>query len=430
MNNFTELRLGVSKVDITPQAPIPLAGFGHRVGNFKGIVRPLFARCFLFEELGNQYLFVTADLLWWGQSFANDLHKSIEETWGIPSDHLILHATHNHSGPQTSDQFVSALGKYDSRYLKRLKMLIYDGICEARKNLESVTVEVGKGLWSGSINRRKVINGICEMAPNVEGINDQTMTVIKYSTQDKKLKGILVHATCHLTTTGDNFVSSEFPGVTMEKLEGQYSDQNVVAGFLQGFCGNIRPALIQNGVFYRGDDSHVVKNGLILLNEVNRVLEIGMKQISTNPIKIIRKTVNLPFSVVPGPEEIREKGLNGSVYREWAQLLLEGKKEIPSYAKLNISYIQFAENLCFLAANAEMVVEYGIFAKEILGDHLLPIGYTNGMIGYIPTEKQLEEGGYEPVESTYYFGLPSQFSPEIEGIIKEVIAQIREESFM
>jgi hypothetical protein len=46
------------------------------------------------------------------------------------------------------------------------------------------------------------------------------------------------------------------------------------------------------------------------------------------------------------------------------------------------------------------------------------------MIGYIPNEKQIYEGGYESEGSTKYFALPSKFSPTIEKKIKSKLKKI------
>lgn len=48
-----DLQLGCSKVDITPQSPLPLAGFAHRQGDFERVERPLYARIlFFFNKAG------------------------------------------------------------------------------------------------------------------------------------------------------------------------------------------------------------------------------------------------------------------------------------------------------------------------------------------------------------------------------------------
>jgi len=51
---------------------------------------------------------------------------------------MLFHATHNHSGPQTSDQFTPSLGPLDAKYIETLKEQIIVGVRNALQNLELV----------------------------------------------------------------------------------------------------------------------------------------------------------------------------------------------------------------------------------------------------------------------------------------------------
>jgi len=89
--------------------------------------------------------------------------------------------------------------------------------------------------------------------------------------------------------------------------------------------------------------------------------------------------------------------------------------------------LALAEGFAVLAMNAEVVVEYGLYLKSASNKAVVPLAYSDGMIGYIPTAKQLGEGGYEPIDSTYYFGLPAPFAPEAERILREKLDVVVQE---
>lgn len=72
-----------------------------------------------------------------------------------------------------------------------------------------------------------------------------------------------------------------------------------------------------------------------------------------------------------------------------------------------------------------MVQGYGEYIKS-LNPRVLALGYSNGMIGYIPTQIQLMEGGYEAEEFIYYFGLPAPFHIKTEKEIQNAIENILE----
>jgi hypothetical protein len=416
-----KLELGVDKVDITPQVPIPLAGFAHRLGPYELVVRPIYARILAFvqkESQGNvqQALVISTDLIWWGSDRIPSLKKRIREQWGITESSILFHGTHSHSGPQTSTCFTESLGQPSLSYIEYLEEQVLNGIERAFQNREPVLAESQKGSCQIGIHRRKWIDGSIQMAPNSEGPVDPELTVIRFRTDSSRTKALLVHYTCHPTTTGDPYLSSEFTGFAMEQIE-SHMEEPVLAAFLQGCCGDIRPALIQDDSFYRGTDEDVKCLGNTLAEKVLNLLQKPME--THNPLLKTGKmcTVPLRFESVHRIEELLDKAKEPGIVGEWAkgQLVQPGKR-----VELEMTYLSITDRLSLLSFNSEMVVEYGFFIKEQFPG-VLPLPYTNGMIGYIPTKQQLAEGGYESVDSAPYFGLPGCFDPKIEEDIKEQI---------
>lgn len=111
---------------------------------------------------------------------------------------------------------------------------------------------------------------------------------------------------------------------------------------------------------------------------------------------------------------------------EWARALLAEPDRLRPFAELELQRLDLARGLSLLAANAEPVVEYGLYTRQISGGSVLPAGYSNGMLGYVPTARQIAEGGYESDESGLYLLLPSRFSPEIEGRVRQAIHSLAE----
>jgi len=89
--------------------------------------------------------------------------------------------------------------------------------------------------------------------------------------------------------------------------------------------------------------------------------------------------------------------------------------------------MRLADGLSILALNAEPVVEYGLWTKRRFDGRVLPIGYSNGMIGYLPTASQVDEGGYEARDSAAYFGLPAPFGRSLEVEVKREIENVSKE---
>ncbi|NOU94986.1 hypothetical protein GC093_17410 [Paenibacillus sp. LMG 31456] len=487
------LLLGSAKADITPERPIPLAGFAHRQGAFETVKHPLHARVFFFkqEEVGSppirldpeqdeshrvtglaQVLLVSADLIWWGSERLESLRQQLSQQWGFKNEEMVFHATHNHSGPQTSGAFTSSIGKPDPAYISFLEETILAAVKEAASALEPVTVETGQGACPMGINRRKWTDGQIIMAPNASGPTDPAVTVTRFNKLiGGETKALLVHYTCHPTTTGDNDVSSEYPGIAMDLLENAFGG-SAIAAFVQGFCADVRPALVEGESFFRGGDKDVVKLGRMLADEVLAVLGRPMTLLPSAVLGGRCLTIPLPFQTVPTANELKEMArvafesigrvtedpdmelvadtdstlsaetslsqhfdktdappqllrLQPEIVIEWSQLLLSEPERLRGAAALEMTLLTIADGCSILAVNAEMSVHYGLCVKQLLGDGVMPVGYSNGMIGYVPTSAQIDEGGYEARDSTYYFGLPAPFAHEVEPLIYEAIKQFR-----
>jgi hypothetical protein len=421
------LNLGISKIDITPNHPIPLAGFTDREGESLGISHPLYARIFVFEQESldgkESALVVSADLIWWGSERLTSIRQKIRERWGIDENSIILHATHTHSGPQTSDRFTPSLGLFDKDYLEMLEYRLMEGIAKAFTTIEPVLMESEKGKCHLGIYRRRKFGEEIRMAPNGEGPTDPEVNVIRFFSQEGKTKAIWVHYTCHPTTTGDNFISSEFPGVAMETVEKKLGGE-VVAAYLQGCCGDIRPALIRDGEFFRGNDSHVKELGSELAQEVLYILRQPMKGLVPCKLSSTSLAVPLSFQQLPSVDQLKALSNEETLTGEWSERLLMEPERIQPTIPFELTWLKIANGLSLLAMNGEMVVGYGLFINSKFSGRVLPVAYSNGMIGYVPTARQVKEGGYEAKESTLYFALPAPFDSSVEEKIQSAILSL------
>jgi hypothetical protein len=422
-----KLLLGTAKVDITPDRPIPLAGFGHRKGPFEGINRRLFVRVNCFGQTDGhttrKMIVAMGDIIWWGSERMERIRKTIREKWGIREQDIILSAQHTHGGPSTSTLFLDALGIPDEAYLNRLDELLFEAVEQAAGSMEPVTAERGSGECRIGINRRKMQDGKMTMAPNPDGLLDPVATVFRFRKENGKTKAVLIHYTCHPTTTNINFVHSDYPGVAAERLEGTFGGETVVT-FLQGCTGNVRPALVRDGKFYSGTDDDVRRLGKALADTVEQVLEGPMEPLSPAPFDSKQIVVQLPFQTLPGDEDIDAAISKGGAWAEWGERLRRKPELLRPHIPFELTRLDIADGLSFIAMNGEVVLEYGMFIKEETKGKVLPLGYANGMVGYVPTAAQIAEGGYEAKDSSIYFALPAPFDPSIETIIRQGITQL------
>jgi hypothetical protein len=78
----------------------------------------------------------------------------------------------------------------------------------------------------------------------------------------------------------------------------------------------------------------------------------------------------------------------------------------------------------------ETFSEYGIAVKERSpGTPTLYAGYTNEILGYLPTANEYQFGGYEAGYGYKSVGLPSLFDPSVEEILVSAGVRLAERLF-
>jgi hypothetical protein len=419
--------LGTAKADITPPDAVPLAGFSSRIDVFEEIARPLCMRVWLFKQEPNDSgerrlaLLIQADLIWWGTDHVQALKHRIRDRWGIGPEFVFFHASHTHGGPQTTDEFSPLLGITSPAYLVFLEQTLDRAIAEAFGNVETIVMEKGTGRCAEiSINRRNIVNGKAVGGPNIDGPNDSEVTVIRFITEAGRTKGLLFHFTCHPTTSSANRLDSDYCGAAMELIDRVYGDG--VSCFLQGCCGDIRPNLHRDGHFYYGTSNDSGRSGAVLAEAVELVLRNPMTRLVPNRVEGWLSQIDLPLQSIPLNEFTSDIPNDHEIVQIWHSMMNNRMKSSSQGAViLHAQLLKLADGFALLGLNGEVVIEYGLWIKSRSSGQLLPLGYSNGMAGYIPTAAQIGEGGYESVTSGYLFGFPAPFAENVEIRLKESI---------
>jgi len=99
-----KLLAGFCRKDITPEGAIPLGGFGDDLRRLsEGVLDPICGTCLaLTDEDGQTVLLFCADFLHATTTMTRELRQRVSKRTGIPETHIMLSATHTHSGPAVS----------------------------------------------------------------------------------------------------------------------------------------------------------------------------------------------------------------------------------------------------------------------------------------------------------------------------------------
>src|SRR5688500_18635202 len=93
-----ELTVGAAAVDVTPPRGCPMAGY-YSVRGAEGTHDLLFAKALVLEKDGVKAALVALDLISTTRGLVEESRKLIEKQTGIPGKHVMISATHSHTGP-------------------------------------------------------------------------------------------------------------------------------------------------------------------------------------------------------------------------------------------------------------------------------------------------------------------------------------------
>lgn len=398
MGAVAHLHLGTAKAIVTPPLGSAMAGYSHRTHGAESVLDDLEVRLFWFEASERAACIVTADIIGFAEYLTSEVRRRLSDELGIDPAAVLLAASHTHSGPHTCENVAEFGGPPDPKYIEELIVAIVGAARRAKESVRPVTMRIGRGALAGyAINRRRLEAGQASMRPNPTGVRDDEVTVLAFHDALRgELVGVLFHFTCHPTILGTYEISSEYPGAARRFIERK---TGAVAGFLPGCFGDVRPACTTVGgqYFRRGTPQDIEAFGHALGEEVVRVVMHAYEEKRGRPASLFATTTEVKLPLAQEPEA----------------------------AALTLQRLDLYDDVSLVAMGGEICVEYGHFIKELRpGLMTLPVGYANGMVGYIPTANMFEEGGYEPIDSVVHFGLPSPFKPELEARLHEALRSL------
>ena len=82
------------------------------------------------------------------------------------------------------------------------------------------------------------------------------------------------------------------------------------------------------------------------------------------------------------------------------------------------------EQFVFVGVSAELVIEYAPLLRSIFpGKTVLPVGYMDGICGYLPTTAMVAEGGMEVISPGYSLGTAryrGTITQEVMGAVRSL----------
>jgi neutral ceramidase len=426
------LRIGTSKVKITPPVGSPLAGYSNRTSFSTGVADDLFARSLFLDDGKVRLAIVTCDLIGILPEFTKRVRSEAGDL-GIPPDGLMVAAFHTHSGP-TPDLGYAGM----DRYAESLDENLARGVVRAASDRGQARFGYSSTEVHGlTVNRRNPENGA----------TDPELAVISWSS-DGGLPAHLINYSCHAVTLGpDNtLISADYPGYLMASIEARTGS---VCLFTNGACGDVNPLTrTLKARMERGEDVYDRRGGTfeeaermgreLGLRALDALEETAFKEVDLAcASKTIRLEAHSPLSPEEAsarvshlkgeisaleargapPDELYRTGLELAFSRRLKNTVERGFIEIP------IQAIRIG-GVVLVGIPGELFVEIGLEIKDKahdLGYKGLVVELANDYLSYLPTPSAFEKGGYE-VEIARELG----FGEELRDSILEGVAVMLE----
>jgi hypothetical protein len=147
----------------------------------------------------------------------------------------------------------------------------------------------------------------------------------------------------------------------------------------------------------------------------------------TGPIRIAQTFATLAYAQLDR-NAVNELAQSPRTWeREWAEHYagtVETDPEIGKTLPFEVQTIRFGDNLAIVALAGETSVEYGLRLKRELHDrfeHVMVVAYANDIVGYVPVDRQISEGGYEVIDNQRMLLRPGPFA---KGTEDEIIRSV------
>lgn len=384
---------GVAKVNITPEKPMPMAGYSDRIGSFSGVHDSIFATALVFSEGDKKAVIITTDLIGLSHTFCKETLDLIEKETGIERGNILLTAAHNHGGPVTG-AYKDTTDKGKLNYMGIVQQKIVQIIVLALQNLQPISIGYGKGTCSMNINRRaRFADGSMWLGRNPEGSCDHDVSVVRVDDMNKKPIAVFINWPCHGTVGGskNTQITGDWPGSTARYVE-KVLGNNVIAAVTAGASGNINPIYGPNDKF---EDIDAI--GMLVGEEIVNVFN-EIKTSSGGSISCIKKTVS------------------GKGKKQYDSRFPNQELQSGNDVDINLSVLRVGDIL-IAGISGELFTEIGmdIKTKSALKNTIV-VTHCNGNSGYLCTDEAYPLGGYEI--------MVTRTMPGTEGLIRENLLEM------
>lgn len=432
------LTAGTAAAIITPPVGTPMEGYSARADVSQGVHDDLHARALVIDDGNTAVALVSCDLVGVDRRMVAEARDRAHAATGIPREHILIAATHTHSGT------AGILGGVDSVLLDVTARHVAGAVAAAYRARRPAVLKVGSGS----------VDSVAQNRRHPDWPTDPSLLVLLLDDPDPLRPPIAaaVNFACHATVLYHTnlLLSADYPGHAVRTVEQVFP--GIGAAFFNGACGNVNPNWIEQEHAEAERVGKVVGSAAARLIGELRPLGRGQKAhnirwdehleqpvtvgelVENVTLRVASRRVDLSLrTYLPQAEydatlaelqaRIDAPGASGDreQHRALMAQITRFRTERQAAARLaaregttahpEMMAIGFSRDVALLGLPGEFFVETVADIRAKAGIRRLAAAcYANHYIGYVVPPAAYDEGGYEAGVTV--------FSPEAEGIVK------------
>lgn len=394
-----------------------MSGYAARENPSVGVHDPLSAKALVLDDGTLTIAIVSVDLL----NVSRELTAGVRERVAASDatvDEIFLAATHTHEGPYIPTAAIEltpllALDEDVSETVEMIESNCADCVLEAYERREPATVRVGVAENDSTAVNRRAADGRGRIPT---GGVDPELTVLLVESESGR-ETVIFHFACHpvCLTPSHRELSADWPGVVYDRVRNARNCETVM--FLNSAAGDVNPRgrMAESRPGEVGYDyvetigAEIAETVLEAATDAEAGPPIAAPHLTTHwqelqlPTKRLGDEASLRkhlSAVEERVERLRQAGDSAALgpaktdVRYTEQLLRLAESETNELSA-TVAYLRLG-SVGILGVPGEPFVEHGLeFKAHATTDILLPTGYSNGYVGYMPTLAELENFGYE-----------------------------------
>ena len=433
---------GIGRADITPEAGVPLAGYGNEEKRLSATVLDhLYATCVAVrDEAGTTLLMFNFDLINLREDVQGQIRKQVTRATGVEGENIFTNCTHTHSGPAP---------EIESPAVSAWKAKLYKGAAaaatDALADLGTCTISVGTTETDRLNFVRRYFKtdgfatdhsdrGTGDIISHETEI-DREMRLIRFTREGQK-DIVLANWQCHPHRTGGTNlfnVSADIIGAWRKEAE---KSGEIMFAYFQGGAGNVNP---RSRLSEENPDFADYKDyGKALNKHMTDALE-NMKEMAPGKVQIATATITAPHNhageekLEACKEIVRLSGAGDQIEAE--KLCAKNDVESVFEASAIVSHSNLGEtgeiplacyaigDIAITAAPFEMFCQT---ERQTRADSpfafTFSCGYSNSSLGYMPASECFANRGYEVDVTRYAAGTAEQIAARQQELLVELAA--------